>query len=289
MQLEDTLRAALQADAAELVPVGPGPETARRRAFRRKRRIQSGVVMLGAVGLAGGSIAVIENRPAGHGGQVRAQPVVQQVTPELSWRSVDGTVLPLGAAITGPDGVSYLLSTAPGTTGNANAPTDLYSTSDGVKWTDKSIGTQKIGDLTEDGGVLYAVATGPGVQGATAYQLSTSSDGGADWTPTPVPVQFTKPESTLPLLDSERLQVAHRENTTVVIASASYSLDTSSLTAGHANYFTNTTADGIAVIDESSCFHDKVGAATKAVVYQWESGKRRPSPVFWLRVERLQH
>jgi DNA-binding transcriptional regulator YiaG len=33
---------------------------------------------------------------------------------------------------------------------------------------------------------------------------------------------------------------------------------------------------------------DKVGAAGKAVVYQWESGKRRPSPLFWLRVARLQ-
>lgn len=33
---------------------------------------------------------------------------------------------------------------------------------------------------------------------------------------------------------------------------------------------------------------DKIGAATKAVVYQWESGKRKPSPVFWLRIERLQ-
>jgi DNA-binding transcriptional regulator YiaG len=32
-----------------------------------------------------------------------------------------------------------------------------------------------------------------------------------------------------------------------------------------------------------------VGAASKAVVYQWESGKRKPSAVFWLRVERLQH
>ena len=32
----------------------------------------------------------------------------------------------------------------------------------------------------------------------------------------------------------------------------------------------------------------KVGAASKAVVYPWESEKRRPSPVFWLRVERLQ-
>jgi DNA-binding transcriptional regulator YiaG len=32
----------------------------------------------------------------------------------------------------------------------------------------------------------------------------------------------------------------------------------------------------------------KVGAASKAVVYQWESGKRKPSPVFWKRIERLQ-
>jgi hypothetical protein len=31
----------------------------------------------------------------------------------------------------------------------------------------------------------------------------------------------------------------------------------------------------------------KVGAAGKAVVYQWESDKRKPSPVFWLRIERL--
>jgi DNA-binding transcriptional regulator YiaG len=31
----------------------------------------------------------------------------------------------------------------------------------------------------------------------------------------------------------------------------------------------------------------KVGAAGKAVIYQWESGKRKPSQVFWLRIERL--
>jgi DNA-binding transcriptional regulator YiaG len=32
----------------------------------------------------------------------------------------------------------------------------------------------------------------------------------------------------------------------------------------------------------------RVGAASKAVVYQWEAGKRKPSPIFWLRIERLQ-
>ena len=32
---------------------------------------------------------------------------------------------------------------------------------------------------------------------------------------------------------------------------------------------------------------ERIGAANKAVVYQWESGKRKPSPVFWIRIERL--
>ena len=34
-------------------------------------------------------------------------------------------------------------------------------------------------------------------------------------------------------------------------------------------------------------FATAIGAARKAVVYQWESRKRCPSPVFWPRFERL--
>jgi DNA-binding transcriptional regulator YiaG len=34
-------------------------------------------------------------------------------------------------------------------------------------------------------------------------------------------------------------------------------------------------------------FAERIGAANKAVVYQWESGKRRPSPVFWARIAAL--
>jgi DNA-binding transcriptional regulator YiaG len=34
-------------------------------------------------------------------------------------------------------------------------------------------------------------------------------------------------------------------------------------------------------------FAQRIGAANKAVVYQWESRQRRPSPVFWQRVESL--
>jgi DNA-binding XRE family transcriptional regulator len=32
---------------------------------------------------------------------------------------------------------------------------------------------------------------------------------------------------------------------------------------------------------------EQIGAASKAVVYQWESQERRPSPVFWARIEEL--
>ena len=32
----------------------------------------------------------------------------------------------------------------------------------------------------------------------------------------------------------------------------------------------------------------RIGAAGKAVVYQWESRRRVPSPVFWRRVEELE-
>jgi hypothetical protein len=34
-------------------------------------------------------------------------------------------------------------------------------------------------------------------------------------------------------------------------------------------------------------FAEQIGAAGKAVVYQWESGRRKPSPLFWGRIEEL--
>jgi DNA-binding XRE family transcriptional regulator len=34
-------------------------------------------------------------------------------------------------------------------------------------------------------------------------------------------------------------------------------------------------------------FARHIGAANKAVIYQWESGKRKPSPVFWERIDEL--
>ena len=36
-----------------------------------------------------------------------------------------------------------------------------------------------------------------------------------------------------------------------------------------------------------SAFAERIGAAGKAVVYQWETRKRKPSPVFWQRIQDL--
>jgi hypothetical protein len=34
---------------------------------------------------------------------------------------------------------------------------------------------------------------------------------------------------------------------------------------------------------------ERLGAASKAVVYQWEAQKRRPSPILWQRIEKVEH
>jgi hypothetical protein len=252
MQLEQQLREALQRDAAELVPVGRGPEQARRRAFRRKRRLQSGVVVLGAVGLAGGTLAVVESRPAGPGARVQSQPTAAL---DLQWRTVPGTVAVQGLEFTSPSGVTYALSTAPGPqpAGANTPPPALYSTRDGVTWTQASLGSDPwIADLAEGNGVLYAVGTGPGSQsGSVDFQLSTSANGGDQWTTASLPVQFSAPQSTVALTASDSVHVARGPHTTVVMAKVSYDPDVSSVIGANTPY--NVTPDGVQVIDNRSC------------------------------------
>jgi len=263
MNLEEALREALQGDAAEVVPVGPGPEDARRRAFRRRRRMHAGVVAVSALALAGASLAVVESRSSGPGPRVQAQPSSSQTTPELAWRAVDGTVLYQSAHFTTSDGITYALSTAPGATGNdlSQMAQYLYATHDGVNWSHTSLGEHPwVADLAGNDGVLYAVGTGPGSVGnAVDYSLSTSSDGGANWTPTAIPVSFTPPAASVRLIPSTSVRVAHRDHTTVVIASADYSPDFSSMHDGKV-YIAS--ADGVQVIDPATCklAHDASGA-----------------------------
>jgi hypothetical protein len=266
MELEQELRDILQRDSAELVPVGPGPEEARRRAFRRKRRVQSGVVMISAAGLVGGTIAVIETRDPGHGPGPRVQTQPIAPTSDLVWRSVDGTVLVTGAEFTTPAGITYALSTAPGSKpsiDNGTAPQELYATRDGVTWTHESLGAKPwIVDLTESKGVLYAVGTGPGAQtGSFDYNLATSTDNGARWSVDRIPVDFTPPKSTVPLTESRSVHLARGAHTTVAMAKVSYWPDVSKV-IGDAPY--TATAAGVQILGKADCL--KMTAPTVAPV-----------------------
>ena len=267
MDFEQQLRDALHVDAAELTPVGPGPDDSRRRAFRRKRRMQSGVVAMGAVVLAGGSLAVIETRPSGHRPQVRTSPVASRPTPDLAWRTVDGTVLTAFSHFTTADGVTYALSTAPaGQPGNGNSVANtLYATHDGITWTNTPLGTDARGDVAESKGVLYAVSTGTASNGgSTDYTLATSSNGGAKWDDTPVPVELKTPAANVPLTVATRSQVARGEHTTVVMVEASYYADVSKALNLTDAEFANPTPEGVQVMGQATC--RSTGTMTKVTI-----------------------
>jgi hypothetical protein len=266
MNIEDTIRDALHADAAELSPVGSGPDHARRRAFLRKRRAQSGVLAFGVAALAGGSLAVVDARSSGQAPRVNAQPTPQPaVTPELSWKTVDGTVSYDRAHFTTDDGVTYALSTAPGSKPSPTGvdPQELYATRDGVTWTHVSLGADPwVADLTASNGVLYALGTGPGAQDALTYKLSTSSDGGTRWDGSPLPIDFRKPASSIPLRLTTSAHVARSDNTTVVVANGVYNPDFSRV-ADLKDAAVRTTATGVEVLDYNACT-TAAAAATRA-------------------------
>lgn len=263
MTLEQELRDVLHRDAAVLTPVAPGPDDARQRAFRRKRRMQSGVVMLSAVALAGATLAVVESRPSGDTAQVQSQPSAPGA--DLAWRTVAGTVSMGAPRFTSADGVTYALSTAPGSTTTADAPPqELYATRDGVTWTHASLGAKPwVAGLAESNGVLYAVGTGPGAQaGSVDYKLSTSSDGGSQWDDTAVPVEFTKLSAGVKATSSVRTLVARGAHSTVVIANQSYYVNVASVLGQTTNY--NETATGVQILDMGNCKLDKRAAQAAA-------------------------
>ncbi len=252
MKFEESLRDALHQDAVDLVPVGPGPDDARRRAFRRKRRLQSGVVMASAIVVAGGALAAIKTRPAGHG-RVQSQPPAPTV--DLAWRSVAGTVSFPTTHFTAANGVTYALSTAPGVQPDStDAPVQgLYATHDGVTWTNPSLGATRVAALAENKGVLYSVSTGPAVAGSSGYQLATSTNGGTNWGSESVPVSFTAPAANVPLTVSNGVQVASQGDTTVVMAEASYAADFAKALDLGPQQSAQQTATGVKVVDSSGC------------------------------------
>src|SRR5262249_19159971 len=111
-----------------------------------------------------------------------------------------------------------------------------------------------VADLTASKGVLYAVGTAPGDQGAIDYNLSKSSDGGANWDPTPIPVSFTPPSASVRLTPTTSVKLARGAHSTLVIASVNYTAHASSA-AGIQPFIAS--GNDVTVLDPHTCKLEK--------------------------------
>ena len=231
MSFEDQLRDALHQDSEQLVVVGTGTESVKRRAHRRRNRSRAGIATLAAAGVVGSAVAVAQLRPDDEQATVAVQPSKSsEPIPELAWRTVAGTVSSPGQVAT-VDGVTYVHGTAPGAgdPNNQNPDKFLYKTEDGEHWSSQPVGANKwISSLSERDGVLYGVGTAPGTADSIGVQLTTSDNDGASWSAaTKLPYEFTVPKANVPFFTSSAATGARGATATVVLASAQFSPDVS--------------------------------------------------------------
>jgi hypothetical protein len=260
---ESQLRRELH-ELGDHVPVrGRGPSAVRRTATRRRRRHQLAGVTVTVTLVGATTASVIATRDRGEQALVNAgSPAVSDVAPAsappFDWRVLDehSAVGDGPAVVTGADGTLYELSTAPGAQAPpaddgtyTPPPQALYSSTDGTTWTQHAVDQLWIGALAEQDGVLYAVGTAPSTAavGGIAAVTARSTDGGATWTPTPLPLALgTDPSGVRTYLGQS---VAATGPAGVVAAATTWSdVDVASLLpAGTLDDGYGTTADGVDV------------------------------------------
>jgi hypothetical protein len=257
----DQLRDQLRAETQDIHPVGLGVNTVRRRGRRRRNRAHAVVAVGAATCIAALGVSVIERgNGAPHQLAVAAQSGAT-ATPALEFRVVDGTVANSTTHFTTAAGVTYELSTAPGTTGQGSVPGQaIYGTSDGEHWTTANQGAAWISDLTERDGVLYAIGTAPGsAAGDVRYRVGTSHDGGNAWSDTDLPFDLSAPNANVPLSGSAVVHLASGPTATVALLSEQFWPDLSALVAartpGHPNATTVMTNDGYNIVDPGACMN----------------------------------
>jgi hypothetical protein len=253
----DQVRDALQRGTEQFRPVGPGVEVVQRRASRRRNRGRALVAVATVTCLLGAGVALSHRQGGKHVVAVGTQPTAPP--PALAFRVVAGEV-GYSAHFTSSDGVTYALSTAPGTSRTPTHPGQaIYSTKDGEHWTVADQGHTWITDLTEGSGVLYAIGTAPGAANSNEvrYQIGTSHDGGQRWTNTDLPVDQRAPSATVPLQLSTSALLARRGSTTVALVTDDFSPDLDAMvaarTAGHPDVMPQATAAGFDMVDYSAC------------------------------------
>ncbi len=203
MTFEQTLRDRLghEADALDLPARHPDRAIARARARSRHRRaaVAAGTAV---VVTAAAAVAVPIVRKDGGGGHKDAavtpasgqHQVVLPIGPlDLTWTTGPGAVMEVTDAFEGDDGAVYALATAPGVRygddPNAHYTKALYKLGDDGTWRSTNLDGDRpyAIDASSADGLLYAVSTAPGAGDTQTAQLSTSDDGGDNWTTEDLP------------------------------------------------------------------------------------------------------
>ena len=271
----DQLRHALHREAKDIEPVSLGLEHVVSRGRRRRNRGRALVAVGTATCVAGVGVTLLE-RGSGAPHRVAVAASGQSsaaATPTLEFRAVDGTVSHSTSHFTTAAGVTYALSTAPATDPQSSNPgfpgQAIYSTSDGEHWDTADQGRAWITDLSERGGVLYAIGTAPGAASPAdlRYRVGTSHDGGTAWNDTELPFDLSAPSANVSLYRSSSVHIASSPTATVALLTEQFSPNLDAMvaarTAGHPSVEPRQTAAGFSLLDVSACAAAKVKIARK--------------------------
>ena len=168
--------------------------------LRKRRSIAAGAVpTLGVVVVVAVFFAFQGDPPAGpEADSVAAENAVLN----LENRSLDWSVVPatLGWSIerATSDGVTYVLSTAPGTRfeefPDGNVPKAIYASTDGQDWSVHPVEGSWVSSIAASDGLLYAVGTAPGAAAdSVTLQIGVSSDQGTSFDLVPLPFEEDRP------------------------------------------------------------------------------------------------
>ncbi|MEM9607096.1 MAG: hypothetical protein AAGA99_06695 [Actinomycetota bacterium] len=267
MTFESDLRDRLQTDAATLVPVGAGADRARTRA-RQRRQLLVGAGL--ATVLLGGAVAVprLLDRDTGQtiavagDGGATADPVTPAPGEvEFSWQEQDAYVSNLWGdqVLTTADGVTYALSTAPGTRweefgpNGEPVPQGLYRSSDGGLTWEAALPPEDLrlsSSLTERDGVLYSITTSPGVDDGTGVEVVRTADGGSTWDRFALPVEVDAPTDAIALMTSTQVEIEWSGDAAVALVSVAWWVDESTLWPTYGEGVgTRLTDEGIDIVD----------------------------------------
>ncbi|HMJ79095.1 MAG TPA: hypothetical protein VK507_24125 [Iamia sp.] len=241
----------------DLPHAGVGAITRRARRHRRRRTAAVGGVAA-AVLLGGTAIALRQPAPEQEVGSIGAA----VVDSPLEWSVVPVQAgLGWGSAATSDGSAVYSLSTAAGPEeeGFWNEPRRLYRSADGTDWEDVGLPEGLYASSVASGdGTVYAVGTAAAGGEAIGVQLAASSDGGAGWDTSTVPVDLAALADGFPgtvrVTDAE---VAVSGSTTVVAVSTGGTVDPAAvLPEGEDPEQWYEDRDGLVRVDETLCEGD---------------------------------